>query len=181
MVSLKNLSHSFDSKELYNNLNHTFEAGIHALVGKSGKGKTTLLRMIAGLIKPDSGEISVDAPVSVSFQDSVLFPWYSAKRNIEIVSNADTAFTLLKEFGLENDANTLPAKLSGGMKNRVSIARALAFDSQTVLLDEPFAGLDYETALMSLEIIRKYTTGKTVIISTHNIEIASMLDTIFEI
>ncbi len=181
MVSLTNLTHKFGDKLLFENLCHSFEGEIHALVGKSGSGKTTLLRIIAGLTRPTAGEVSADGPVSVSFQDSVLFPWYSAKKNIEIVSDENIAMALLEEFGLGNDLNTLPAKLSGGMKNRVSIARALAFNSKTVLLDEPFAGLDFDTAINSLEVIKRYTKGKTVIISTHNMEIANMLDSIFAI
>ncbi len=181
MVSLINLTHKFGDKLLFENINHVFDSGIHALVGRSGAGKTTLLRIIANLTKPTSGEASADGPVSVSFQDSILFPWYSAKKNIEIVSDEETAKALLEEFSLGADLNTLPAKLSGGMKNRVSIARALAFNSKTVLLDEPFAGLDFDTAINSLEVIKKHTERKTVIISTHNIEIANMLDSIFEI
>ena len=178
MVKLINLSHNFESKELFTLLNHEFPEGIHALCGRSGCGKTTLLRIIAGLVKQSNGEVYVDTPLSFSFQDGVLFPWYTAKKNIEIVSDSQTAMDLLKEFDLIKDANTLPSKLSGGMKNRVSIARALAYDSKTVLLDEPFAGLDAETANKSLEIIRRYTKGKTVIISTHNIDIANQLDSI---
>lgn len=181
MVSLQDLTHKFESKILFENINHTFCEGIHALIGKSGAGKTTMLRIIAGLISPTEGNVTLCGAVSVSFQDHVLFPWYSAKRNIEIVSDSETAAKLLDEFGLENDHNTFPSKLSGGMKSRVSIARALAYNAEIILLDEPFAGLDTDTALKSLQIIKKYTEGKTVIISTHNIELANMLDSVFEI
>lgn len=181
MLLLKNLTHKFESKKLFTNIDHSFDKGIHALVGRSGSGKTTLLRIIAGLISPTEGEVIYDGKVSVSFQDHVLFPWYSAKKNIEIVSDCKTAEILLEEFGLGNDYDTLPCNLSGGMKSRVAIARALAYNANVVLLDEPFAGLDAKTAIESLEIIRKYTNDKIVIISTHNTEIANMLDTVFEI
>ncbi len=178
MVKLIDLSHNFESKELFTNLNHEFGEGIHAICGRSGCGKTTLLRIIAGLEQQTSGEVLADRPISFSFQDSVLFPWYTAKKNIELVSDSETAIELLREFELEKDINTLPAHLSGGMKNRVSIARALAFNSKTILLDEPFAGLDMMTANKSLNIISRHTKGKTVLISTHNMDIASKLDSI---
>lgn len=181
MVSLQNLTHKFESKVLFENLNHSFNQGVHALIGKSGTGKTTLLRIIAGLISPTEGEAVCDGKVSVSFQDHVLFPWYTAKKNIEIVSDSETAKKLLDEFGLENDHNTFPAKLSGGMKSRVAIARALAYNADIILLDEPFAGLDTDTALKSLDIIKKHSKNKTVIISTHNLEIANMLDSVYKI
>ncbi len=181
MLLLKNLTHKFESKVIFENIDHSFNKGIHALVGKSGSGKTTLLRIIAGLISPTEGKVIYEGNVSISFQDHVLFPWYSAKTNIEIVSDGETARKLLDEFGLDNDHNSLPCELSGGMKSRVARARALAYNANIVLLDEPFAGLDNETAIKTLEVIKTYTKDKVVIISTHNTEIANMLDTVFEI
>lgn len=181
MIKIDNLSHSFGEKKVLNDFSAEFDTGIHALIGKSGSGKTTLLRLIAGLEKQQTGKISCPKPIAVSFQENRLLPWYSAKKNISIVSNDNIAEELLKKLGLEKDINTLPSALSGGMKRRVSLARALAAQSETVLLDEPFAGLDENTAIEALSIIKEYTVGKTVIISTHNIEIASLLDSITEI
>lgn len=181
MIKIENLSHSFGEKVIFKDYSIEIPTGIHALVGKSGSGKTTLLRIISGLEKQNCGKISVPSPVSVAFQENRLLPWYSAKKNISIVSNEQTAEEILIELGLQRDLNSMPAELSGGMKRRVSLGRALVAESETLLLDEPFAGLDDSTALKTLETIKKYAENKTVIISTHNIEIANLLDSTIEI
>lgn len=181
MIELDNLSHFYDDKKLFSDLTVSFSEGIHAIMGKSGTGKTTLLKIIAGLIDPATGISSADTPISVSFQENRLFPWYTALQNVSIVSDIQTANKLLTELELGDAVGKKPAELSGGMKRRVSLARALAAPSKTILLDEPFSGLDSDTALKALEIIRKYSRGKTVLIATHNLEIAKQLDSIIEI
>ena len=181
MIKLDNLSLFYDDKKLFSDLTVSFSEGIHAVMGKSGTGKTTLLKIIAGLIDPTKGISSADAPISVSFQENRLFPWYTALQNVSIVSDIQTANKLLTELELGDAVGKKPAELSGGMKRRVSLARALAAPSKTILLDEPFSGLDSDTALKALEIIRKYSRGKTVLIATHNLEIAKQLDSIIEI
>ncbi len=181
MIKLDSLCHSFGENVLFKDISATFCFGIHALVGKSGAGKTTLLRIIAGLQNQTEGHFEADCPISVSFQENRLFPWYTSLKNVSIVSDEKTAQKLLNELGVGEAANKFPNQLSGGMQRRVSLARALAFPSKTVLLDEPFSGLDDATAEMTLDIIKKYTDNKTVLISTHNIKIAEMLDSITEI
>lgn len=181
MIKINSLSHKFGDKVIFDNFDMTLGEGIHALVGRSGAGKTTLLRIIAGLTKADNGEITTDGTVSVSFQENRLFPWYTAKKNVTIVSDNDTAEKILSDLGLYEALFKFPNELSGGMKRRVSLARALAARSNVVLLDEPFAGLDGVTANMTLEVIKEHTRGKTVLISTHNIDIANKLNSIIEI
>ncbi len=181
MIKIDSLSHRFGDDFLFRELSVELEDGIHALIGKSGSGKTTLLRIIAGLLEPTEGKVTYDGGISVSFQENRLFPWYTAQKNVAIVSDKETAESLLTELGLEDALNKHPSELSGGMKRRVSLARALGAPSKVVLLDEPFAGLDDSTAAQTLEVIRKHTGGKVVLISTHNLAIAEMLDSTIEI
>lgn len=176
MIIVNNLSHSFGEKTLFSNFSFELPNGLYALVGKSGSGKTTLLRILAGLQKAKSGEYSIDSPISISFQENRLFPWYTALKNIEIVSDKNKARKILCELMMEDSFNKYPHELSGGMKRRVSLARALAAPSKTVLLDEPFAGLDEETAEKTLSVIRNYANERVILISTHNLKIAQKLD-----
>ncbi len=181
MIKTDNLSHSFGENQLFTNLTFEIGDGIYALMGPSGSGKTTLLRLIAGLTTIQIGNIIVDKPISVSFQENRLFPWYSIQKNVALVSGNDQAITILNKLGLSDSLSKKPAELSGGMKRRVSLARALTAPSETVLLDEPFAGLDDETAEITLNVIREYSKNKTVLISTHNSALAEKLDGIIRI
>lgn len=181
MIRITDISHSFDDKQLFNGMNFVLNNGVHAIVGESGSGKTTVLRAIAGLLTPTAGKVEADKPIAVSFQENRLFPWYSALKNVAIVSDQESAEIILTELGLGDSLTKKPSELSGGMKKRVSLARALIANSKTVLLDEPFAGLDEATAMRTLEVIKKYSVGKTVLISTHNLSIANSLDTVIEI
>lgn len=178
MIRVHNLTHSFGDVPLFESFSFEIKDGIYALMGKSGSGKTTLIRILAGLEKPLNGSITIDKPVSVSFQENRLFPWYTALKNVEIVSDKSTATKILTELMLEDSLNKYPSELSGGMKRRVSLARALSANSKTILLDEPFAGLDDETAENTMNVIKKYSKGKVVLISTHNNNIAKKLNSI---
>ncbi|MBR8701750.1 Aliphatic sulfonates import ATP-binding protein SsuB [Fusobacterium sp. DD29] len=156
---------------------------ITVLVGKSGCGKTTLLRMIADLEKIDSGSIDFynnqgieEKPkVGFVFQDSRLFPWLNVLKNIEIHGRKGDKY--LKMVALEGYKNAYPKQLSGGMAQRVAIARALAYEPDTLLMDEPFSALDYFTRNQLLKEILKIhmDTGIGIIFVTHNIDEALML------
>jgi NitT/TauT family transport system ATP-binding protein/sulfonate transport system ATP-binding protein len=184
-----------DEIEALTRIDLTIEAGAFVcLIGASGCGKSTLLRIIAGFEEPTTGNVSVEGtPVTgpgrdrgMVFQDYALFPWMSVRRNIgfgprqrrlprkEIESIADE---FLKLVGLERFADRYPAQLSGGMKQRVAIARVLANSANILLMDEPFGALDALTReQLQHELLQIWTrTGVTVIFVTHSVEEAVLL------
>jgi NitT/TauT family transport system ATP-binding protein len=159
------------------------------LVGPSGCGKSTLLMMLAGLREPTSGTVLINgAPITkpdpdrvgVVFQEASLFPWLTAEENVEFplalrgVARSERrakAEEALKLVGLEGFGKRHPHELSGGMKQRVSIARGLVQDPPVLLMDEPFAALDEQTRMtMGDELLRIWSaTGKTVVFVTHSL------------
>jgi NitT/TauT family transport system ATP-binding protein len=165
-----------------------------SLVGPSGSGKTTLLDLLAGLSSPTSGEILVDGKQisgpgldrAVVFQQYALFPWRTAQANVEFgletlgISRRDRrerALEFLGLVGLAGFGDRYPHELSGGMKQRVAIARSLAYDPDILLMDEPFAALDAQTReQLQDELLRIWSaTGKTIVFITHGIEEAVYL------
>ncbi|MBC7538463.1 MAG: ABC transporter ATP-binding protein [Bacteriovorax sp.] len=186
MLSLKNVSFSYDQKVILKNINLEIKSGeIISLLGPSGSGKSTLLNLISGLATPSSGEIfhndiQVLAPSHsrvIIFQDHQLFPWKTAIENIEFALKAqnkitNTAINFLAMVKMQDFAHLYPHQLSGGMKQRVGIARAIAADPDILLLDEPFASLDpfirHEIAGEIMSLVKELK--KTVILVTHNIE-----------
>jgi len=162
------------------------------IVGPSGCGKTTLLRIVAGLEAPTAGRVDVyqsdrSKPVnSMIFQEQSVFPWMTVRNNIEYGlrmrgvpkrARAETADYYIKKIGLSRFANAYPHQLSGGMKQRVSVARAFANDPEILLMDEPFAALDEQNKiLLQEELLRIWEeTKKTVIFITHSIDEAIVL------
>jgi NitT/TauT family transport system ATP-binding protein len=162
------------------------------LLGPNGCGKTTLLRILAGLERPDAGAVLVDGrPVDLTaphpykigmvFQEPRLLPWKSVLENVArclkpLGVTGRAARTRAREYlelvGLQGFERYYPSRLSGGMQQRVSIARALAVDPDTLLMDEPFSALDPETRrLMQDELVEIWrTTGKTIVFITHAID-----------
>jgi NitT/TauT family transport system ATP-binding protein len=165
------------------------------IVGPSGCGKSTLLNIIAGLDRPDSGELLVhgemnnDASMTkriVVFQEGALFPWLTVRENVEFglkvakipkERRQQLATKYLEVVGLAQFAESFTFQLSGGMKQRVAIARALALEPEILLMDEPFAALDVQSREMLCdELVGLHkTTGKTILFITHNISEAVML------
>lgn len=158
-----------------------------ALLGASGCGKSTLLNIISGLDVPSSGALEVPADgAAFMFQDSSLFPWLSAQGNVELalklrgVGKAERkvrAAELLELVNLGHSATKRPHELSGGMRQRVALARSLAQDKPLLLMDEPFAALDAITRdLLHNELERIWKeTGRTIIFVTHNVREAVRL------
>ena len=173
------------------------EGAFCTLIGPSGCGKSTLLGMLGGLVTPDQGRLIVDGRpvtgpdprrVATVFQEAGLFPWRTALQNVEFGLELQgvpaerrrrTATELLGPLGLSSFAEKYPRELSGGMKQRVAIGRALALDAKILLMDEPFGALDEQTRLLMgewlLEIWRR--TKKTVIFVTHSLQEALILST----
>jgi NitT/TauT family transport system ATP-binding protein len=164
------------------------------LVGPSGCGKSTLLDLLGGLTAPTSGRILLDGrPIlgpardrGIVFQQYALFPWRTAAQNVEFGldiaglkarERRDKARHYLDLVGLSAFAGRYPHELSGGMKQRVAIARSLAYDPEVLLMDEPFAALDAQTReTLQGELLRIWRrTGKTIVFITHGIDEAVVL------
>ncbi|MBQ3126436.1 MAG: ABC transporter ATP-binding protein [Clostridia bacterium] len=154
--------------------------GVTAITGPSGRGKTTLLRILAGLEQADSGSFSSPGRIACLFQDARLLPWLTAAQNISLVlgdtPEAMAAATIwLGRVELADAADKYPAELSGGMQQRVALARALAYGGDTILLDEPFRALDRPLRLRLYPLIREAAKTAAVVIVTHDPEDAAQL------
>ena len=196
MLELRNISKKFGKKEILSNFSLTIpEKQILAIVGPSGGGKTTLLRMLAGLETIDSGEIYYNGEslpldelekrnlLGFVFQDFQLFPHLSVMENLILspiktmgMSEADAkkkAVDLLTRLGLEAHANAYPYSLSGGQKQRVALARAMMIDPEVIGYDEPTSALDPELRLeVEKLILQNRDLGMTQIVVTHDLQFA---------
>ncbi len=170
MLKLEDVTVKYEKNTVINSLSHSFDEGkVTAIIGESGIGKTTLVNLLAGLLRPTSGKVLCDAErFSYVFQEPRLFPWMTAKENVSTVSDENKAIHILELMGLADSADKYPSELSGGMKQRVSIARALAYDPKLIFLDEPFKGLDAEMRRGISEKVFALLRGKTVIMITHD-------------
>src|SRR5882724_586921 len=167
---------------------------IVSLIGESGCGKTTLLRIIQGLVRLDSGSILVDGAAVTApgrdrgfvFQQASLLPWRTARHNVVFglelqgiprAQRTQRANELLELVGLGSAAEQYPHELSGGMQQRIGLARALAIDPAILLMDEPFSALDAQTReVLQLELLRvQAETGKTILFVTHDLDEAIYL------
>lgn len=168
-IIVEKLEKSFGEERVISGLDTVYRAGeVYYLRGPSGSGKTTLLHMLAGILKPDGGEISAPGAVSVMFQEDRLCQEYSALKNVELVCGdrkraAEALGELLEPGVLEKPCG----QLSGGMKRRVALVRAMEADSAYVLLDEPFGGMDAVTRAKAEEYVRRRRNGRTLIAATH--------------
>lgn len=181
MLRINNLSKRFEDKEVIKDLSLFFpERGFVAICGPSGCGKSTLLHIIAGIENCDAGEVILDnATVSMSFQEPRLLSERTALQNVNLVlgdkkTTLGEAEELLRELGI-NDVCLYPNELSGGMKARVSIARALAKKADIYLFDEPFANLDKDTAEMTANVIKMRAADALVIAVVHDREFAEKI------
>lgn len=199
MITLEKVSKQFPRNEgaprtVLAELDLTIPEGQFACVtGPSGCGKTTLLNLIAGFIAPTSGRILIDdAPVDspgpdrgVVFQDANLFPWLTVKENVQFglklqgvrgARLAEIASRHLEDMGLINQAGQYPYSLSGGMRQRVAIARVLALGPRILLMDEPFSALDGNTRSRLQDKLLEVCSGtRTVVYVTHSIDEAAYL------
>ena len=180
MLKITDLSFSFDKKKILEDFSLELNKGeILAVMGPSGYGKTTLLGLVAGLHKPQKGEIvNRFEKIAYAFQEPRLFPWLTVKENLLAVMNEKdenaekTVLECLELVGLSDALDKYPSELSGGMKSRASLARALAFGGDLFLFDEPFAALDEDLRHSLAQKIKDFiqTRGASAILVTHNKE-----------
>ena len=199
-LEIKNVTYSYaNSKEkVLSLINQSFELGkFYAIIGKSGTGKSTLLSLMAGLDKPNSGEILFNNEniektgysnhrknnISLVFQNYNLIDYLSPLENIRLVNNKASEDILL-ELGLDKSQTRRNVmKLSGGQQQRVAIARALVSEAPVILADEPTGNLDEATAGEIIDVLKKLAKerNKCVIVLTHSKEVASAADIILEL
>lgn len=191
MLSLDSISIKYDQKTVIQDLSHIFESSkIHVILGKSGSGKSSLIRCIASLMKPFRGTINGNQSTSILFQDGNLFEWLTVLDNVALpLYNEGTdkelarakAMELLNMVGLDIRFQDYPNQLSGGERQRVSLARSLACECTLLLLDEATSSLDFDTSLEMINLLEMLQNMKktTIIYVTHKIEEALMIgDTI---
>ena len=212
LVDLKNINKSFDTFKkikVLNKISYKFKKGkIYSLMGPSGSGKSTLLNLISLIDRPSSGSIYLEKEqinfdesnkndilrankIGIVYQQDNLLPDFTALENIYLASLAAEndknisiirAKTILRKVGLTNRADHYPSQLSGGEKQRVSIARALINNPQIILADEPTGSLDMETAKGIFNILKKQINkDRLIIFATHNRFFANKADCLLEI
>lgn len=176
MITIKNLSKRYGDRSVLSDFSMILnDREKVAIMGESGRGKTTLLRIIAGLEQYDAGTVSGVSKDDVAyvFQEPRLFDSISVIKNLTIVSNQTAkdaeqkAKELLESVGLLADASKYPNELSGGMKQRLALARAFMVDRSVLLLDEPFSALDNETREDMISFVKNRIQDKSVILVTH--------------
>ena len=200
ILEIKNVTYNYsNSGELVlSKVNQKFEIGkFYAIIGKSGAGKSTLLSLLAGLDKPQKGQILFNGNdiekdgysnhrknnISLVFQNYNLIDYLTPIENVRLV-NKNASETILSELGLDkSQINRNVMKLSGGQQQRVAIARALVSEAPVILADEPTGNLDVDTASEIIEILKKLAKerNKCVIVVTHSKEVANSADIVLEL
>ncbi|MCM1149316.1 MAG: ATP-binding cassette domain-containing protein [Butyricicoccus sp.] len=188
MIEIKSLTAAYGENTVLENCSLTVPDGTRAaLMGASGCGKTTLLRAVAGLLRPISGSADAGGHVSFVFQEPRLFPWLTSEQNVSAVlpghgdETRDTSRELLRRAGLSGAEGKYPGELSGGMQQRVSLCRALAYGGDALLLDEPFRGLDDGLRRDVAALILEHSRGTAILLSTHDAREAELLGaTVYE-
>jgi len=196
VIRLNSLSRSFNSVKAVNSLSLDICANeILGLLGPNGAGKTTTIRMICGILRPDSGEVLIQGmpwkkipgfrkKIGYAPQENVFWPKLTCREQLNFMGrlydmNSEQASkssgNLLKKLGLEEKSDALASTLSGGMKRRLSLALALVHDPEILILDEPESGLDPQSRLHVREYIKGLASTKTIILSTHNMDEADRL------
>ena len=182
MLKIENLSFAYDrNHSIFNGFDLELKKGeLLALMGPSGCGKSTLLGLISDFLKPKSGTIVCNAQrISYAFQEPRLFPWLTVEENLKAVLPKDTPLSRIADMlafvDLAGTEKLYPDELSGGMKSRLSLARALLYGGDLVLLDEPFSALDQKLRASLTVKLREYLqkTGASAILVTHQREDAT--------
>jgi NitT/TauT family transport system ATP-binding protein len=182
-IKVSGLCKSFNGQQVLDDINMTFSEGaITCIMGTSGVGKTTLAYILMGLYKPDSGEITglSKKKLSAVFQEDRLIEHWDAIKNIMLVSKKDVTRQQVKEhlsrIGLTEYEGKAVSSLSGGMRRRVAIVRAILSEYDVLLMDEPFKGLDEDLKVQVINYVKENTKGKTLIVITHDKDEVARLD-----
>ncbi|MDA3799458.1 MAG: ATP-binding cassette domain-containing protein [Kiritimatiellae bacterium] len=184
-IEIKQLNKAFGDNKVFTDFNLVLDKQVVAVSGESGCGKTTLLRMIAGLTDYSGSIENVPEKLSYVFQEDRLLPWKTVCENLAFVGKDiepsklnELIESVLNKLGLSDTRDMLPDKLSGGMQRRVALGRAYIYDSELILMDEPFKGLNpemkHKIADEFLEMIR--ASNKSVVIVTHDDDIIAKAD-----
>ena len=212
LIQLSNINKSFETFKkikVLKKISYNFKKGkIYSLIGPSGSGKSSLLNLLSLIDRPNSGSLSIDSnqinfkytkkndflrakKIGIIYQQDNLLPDFTALENVYLASLAagnkkelsvTKAKNLLKKVGLSARSNHYPSELSGGEKQRVSIARAIINDPQIILADEPTGSLDLETAKDIFELLKsQINKDRLIIFATHNRFFANKSDCLFEI
>ncbi len=171
-MRVEKLCKSYGDKRVIKDLTADFPDGkITCVMGPSGCGKTTLLHMLMGLVKPDSGAIiGVPHALGAVFQEDRLCETASAGANVKLVCPPGDIYAHLAAVGLSGEDVTKPtAELSGGMRRRVAVVRALMSKGEAIFIDEPFQGLDDETRAVVADYLVKTLAGRTAVVVTHDL------------
>ena len=200
ILEIKNVTYNYSNsnEKVLSSVNQKFEIGkFYAIIGKSGAGKSTLLSLLAGLDKPQKGQILFKENdiekdgyskhrknnISLVFQNYNLIDYLTPLENVRLV-NKNASETILFELGLDkSQINRNVMRLSGGQQQRVAIARALVSEAPIILADEPTGNLDVDTASEIIEILKKLAKerNKCVIVVTHSKEVANSADIVLEL
>ena len=179
MIKIDNISFWYNKTPVIKDFSLQIDKGDRiCLFGESGCGKTTLLRLILGLIKPKTGKIHgiTKLKASAVFQENRLLPFKTVIENITLFgASRSLAEDILEKFGILEYKDALPSQLSGGMLQRVAIARAIANDFDFLVLDEPFVGLDSHNISVIAKTILEICGNKPIIMVTHNLSEAELL------
>lgn len=188
MIKLTDIHKNFGKLNVLDRINMTFEnESITSILGPSGCGKTTLLSITAGLIKPDSGSVTGldDKKPGFLFQETRLLPWKTAVENLEFVlsetigkdSGRQMCMEILKKVGLNGYENHYPSQLSGGMNQRLAMARAFIVKSDVLFMDEPFQSLDIKRRSQMISLLKSLwiSNKPAIIMVTHDVQEALLL------
>lgn len=174
-IKVENISKAYGDKTVFSDFSLTFQQGkTYILTGESGKGKTTLLHILLGIVLPDRGTVTQKIRYSAVFQEDRLLTGHTAIENLCLVAKKGTkkqALTVFLSEILPTDSLDKPIEqLSGGMQRRVAVARAMLADSDCVVMDEPFTGMDETTVQTVIAFIYRHLKERTLLIATHQPE-----------
>ena len=180
MIEMKHIAKAFDGKAVLTDFSLVLGEGVTCLMAPSGQGKTTALRILLGLEKPDAGEVTGQPDrVAVLFQEDRLMETLTVGLNLRLALGKEydplRAEACLAALGMPGSLGLTVSTLSGGMKRRAALARALLYPAPLLVLDEPFQGLDEDTRRLAIDAVRRSAQGRAALVVTHDPEDVALL------